>query len=301
MTIGKTIRIYLADGTPTGIRHAEMVNWTGQALVCPRLRLPELFGWDEARRPGVYFLFGDDDSGKPVAYVGEAEDVASRLTHHAANKEFWTVAVMVTSKDDNLTKAHVKYLEARCHDIGKAAGRVKLLNATTPTTPKLPRPDCDAMEDFLGPLKVLVGALGFRVLDALDKPPDPTSSVALSAEFLHMRVPKHGVDAAMALSDEGYVVQSGSTVSAKEKPSLSPALSDRRHDLVERGVLVGDGAALRLTTPQLFSSASAASSFVCGYTQSGSNWATESGVRLKNYEKALLNSVDDSPTNPETE
>ncbi len=63
MTYGKTIRIYLADGVPTGIRHAELVNWTGQAIVCPRGRLGELSQWEESRRPGVYILFGEDESG----------------------------------------------------------------------------------------------------------------------------------------------------------------------------------------------------------------------------------------------
>jgi hypothetical protein len=80
---GKTIRIYLADGTPTGIRHAELVNWTGQAIVCPRARVSELGTWDEARRPGVCFLVGDDDAEtRPLVYIGEAENVLVRLQSH---------------------------------------------------------------------------------------------------------------------------------------------------------------------------------------------------------------------------
>ena len=73
MTFGKTIRIYLADGTPLGIRHAELVNWSGQAIVCPRGRVGELSTWPECQRPGVYVLVGDDGSGaKSLAYIGEA-------------------------------------------------------------------------------------------------------------------------------------------------------------------------------------------------------------------------------------
>ena len=36
MPLGKTIRLYLADGTPTGPVVAEIINWTGQVIVVPR-------------------------------------------------------------------------------------------------------------------------------------------------------------------------------------------------------------------------------------------------------------------------
>lgn len=58
MIRGKSIRIYLADGTVTGIRHAEIVNWTGQGIACPRKKVSDLQHWEEAQKPGVYFLFG---------------------------------------------------------------------------------------------------------------------------------------------------------------------------------------------------------------------------------------------------
>jgi hypothetical protein len=36
---GKTVRIFLADGEPTGILLAEIGNWTGWVLVAPRSQL----------------------------------------------------------------------------------------------------------------------------------------------------------------------------------------------------------------------------------------------------------------------
>ena len=91
MPQGKSIRIYLADGTVTGIRHAEVVNWTGQAIICPRTRVGELGQWEEVTRPGVYVLFGiDPETGQPLAYVGEAENVYERLQQHLGTKEFST-------------------------------------------------------------------------------------------------------------------------------------------------------------------------------------------------------------------
>lgn len=62
MRLGKTIKIYLADGAPTGVRHAELINWTGQAISCPRNRIGELTSWNEIKRPGVYILFSFDEA-----------------------------------------------------------------------------------------------------------------------------------------------------------------------------------------------------------------------------------------------
>ena len=39
--------------------------------------------------------------------------VLPRLDQHAKQKDFWTHAAVFTSKDQNLNKAHVQYLEAR--------------------------------------------------------------------------------------------------------------------------------------------------------------------------------------------
>src|SRR5687767_11665869 len=111
MPLGQSIRIYLADGTVTGIRHAEIINWTGQAIAAPRVRVPELATWSEAKRPGVYFLFGiAEDSGKPLAYIGEGENVYDRLQNHLGSKDYWNEVLLFSSKDENLTKAHVRYL-----------------------------------------------------------------------------------------------------------------------------------------------------------------------------------------------
>lgn len=33
---GRTIRIYLVDGVPSGILTAEIMNWTGKVIVSPR-------------------------------------------------------------------------------------------------------------------------------------------------------------------------------------------------------------------------------------------------------------------------
>ncbi len=72
---GKSIRLFLVDGTPIGLLVAEVSNWTGKVLMAPRTRLADLAKRDEARTTGIYMLVGDDPetTGQTRVYVGEAD------------------------------------------------------------------------------------------------------------------------------------------------------------------------------------------------------------------------------------
>jgi hypothetical protein len=89
MVRGRQVKIYLADGTVTGVRHAEIMGWTGQAIAFPRNKVMDLALWEETKSPGVYFLLGTDpDTGNDAVYIGEAEQVKSRIQSHVSGKEF---------------------------------------------------------------------------------------------------------------------------------------------------------------------------------------------------------------------
>ena len=211
---GRTVRIYLADGSPTGIRHAEVVNWTGQAIVCPRARIGELSNWAESQRPGIYILVGEDPAlSIPLAYVGEAENVWTRLKQHVAHKDFWDQVVFFTGKDDNLTKAHVKYLESRMVALALEAKRIKLEIGAAPTMSSLPRPDQADMEAFLESARILLGSLGFNFLEPVRKhkgDEDPPGNIGpLSHITLYLKLEKRGISAEVTVTDEGFVVAKG--------------------------------------------------------------------------------------------
>lgn len=124
---GKTIRIFLVEGTPNSILTAEIINWTGKVIVAPRSQLPELATRTEAKRTGVYILAGDDPSNplKERIYIGESDNVFKRLTEHNKddNKDFWTRSVLIISKDENLTKSHIRYLESKLIHLAQQAKR----------------------------------------------------------------------------------------------------------------------------------------------------------------------------------
>lgn len=235
--MGKQIRIYLADGTSTGIRHAEITNWSGQALACPRPRFADLKDWDEIKRPGLYFLFGTaEESGDDAVYIGESEVVLDRLSTHLTGKEFWSELIAFTSKDDNLTKGHVKYLESRLIQLALLANRYHVTNTAFPQLPALPRADRDAMEEYLISVRALLGVLGHRVLDPYAQPTRTFAPSENTAQSVEPNTPESqsgspspvlfalhigGISATAERTDEGLVVLAGSEAAINVQGSLS--------------------------------------------------------------------------------
>ena len=144
----KTIKIFLIDGEPNGLRTVELSNWVGQAVVIPRNKLKDVKNRPELNKPGVYFLLGKDseDASLPMVYIGEAEILWNRLSTHDNNKDFWQTAIAFTSKDNNLTKAHVKYLESCCLVLANNAKRSDIKNESESSLPSLPESDVAEMD-----------------------------------------------------------------------------------------------------------------------------------------------------------
>ncbi len=111
MRLGKVITLYLIDADPTGRIAAELMNWTGKLYKIPRTLLTASASREDLEQAGVYLLIGRNElePDKPHVYVGEAEEVYKRIKQHAA-KDFWNEVVICISKDENLNKAHIKYL-----------------------------------------------------------------------------------------------------------------------------------------------------------------------------------------------
>lgn len=288
MAYGKNIRIYLADGSVGGIRHAEVVNWTGQAVACARSRLGELKDWPEAERPGVYFLFGlEDGATVQRAYIGEAEVVITRLLTHVREKEFWNEVVLFTSKDEHLTKAHVKYLESRLIGLAEEAGRYELQNGKSSGVSRLPRGDMDAMEEFIGHLRVLLGALGHRLLEPISSIASKPSAVVTS-EGTVLRFSARDARASMQVVDDGFVVRQGSTAVAEHTPAIANYLHLKER-LIAEGNLVRKGEVYEFARDTLFSSSSAAAAVIAGSVRNGRDvWKDDSGRSLKEIEEASL-------------
>src|SRR5210317_1208784 len=126
-----TIKLFLVHGSPSGLRTAELSNWSGKAIAAPRTEISDLLKREELTSPGFYLLTGvEPDSGDPAIYIGEAENVASRLKGHAG-KDFWNAVTVFVSKDENLTKAHIRYLEGLLIERAIRVGSAVVMNAAS--------------------------------------------------------------------------------------------------------------------------------------------------------------------------
>ena len=299
MPIGKSIRVFLADSTVSGIRYAELVNWTGQAVACPRNRLNELNSWPEASKPGVYLLFearlGDS---KPLAYIGESENVTERLTSHDRMKEFWNEVVIFTSKDENLTKAHVKFLEATLVGLTRRADRYELENGNMPPESSLPRADRDAMAEFTENIRMVLGTLGYPILEPLLKSTIPVAQPSASIQqelakkspAIDLTFKINNLEAYGTLTDEGFVLKKGSQVSKFNTDSAPQRVVKLKEQLVADGRLVAQNDHLVLQEDFLLSSSSYAAVMVAGTSRSGpQSWVSSDGRTLKSLEDAAVN------------
>ena len=213
---GRQIRLFLVDGTPGGLTTLEIINWTGRLVSAPRSDLGQLLQRDEAKGPGVYLLLGDDPAAVEQlrCYIGETDALVDRLREHHSlrGKEFWTRVVIISSKDDNLTKAHIKHLEARLIAIAGQARRCTLDNGTAPGLPPLPEADVSDMEYFIEQLPIALPVLVVNVLRvAAAEPPAPTTPRDdVRSPIFELAIPKRGIRARAQQIDGEFTVLAGS-------------------------------------------------------------------------------------------
>lgn len=281
---GFSLRIFLPDGTPDGLRTVEKSNWIGRAVVCPRSRFKDVKSRPDFNKTGVYVLVGPSaDSDLPTVYVGEGDPALSRLERHFANKDFWTYLVLFTSKDENLNKAHVQYLEARLCALAREANRCILDNGNDPQPPSLSEPDVAEVEGFLDEMLLIYPLLG---ITAFEKP-QPTQSGS-KRYFLRAR----GIEAEGYEDPNGFVVLTGSEAAKDFVPSAHRYLQTLRATLQERGVIAQSGDKLRLTQAYTFDSPSTAAGVLLGRSANGRvEWKDAEGRTLKDNQ---IGTVDDS-------
>jgi hypothetical protein len=275
MQIGKQITLFLIDGSVDGVIAMELSNWTGKAFKIPRNHLKAVADREELRKAGIYFLFGKDDSDAEIVYIGEAEEIYKRLQQHQ-EKDFWSEALAFISKDENLNKAHIKYLEYTLHGVAKDAGRFKLFNTNTPNCPSISEAEQAVMMEFSSNLQLLVGTAGYRLFEKLAS----TRSNKNEQYFINAA---RGADAAALFTAEGMVVLKGSKCANSEVPSIPEAVAGKRKALIKSGILKDWG----LVEDFLFSSPSIAAAVVMGRSANGLiEWRKKDGTNLKENQTA---------------
>ena len=313
---GKQVRLFLVDGTVGSLMTAEILNWTGHMLRARRKDLGHLKIRDEAKRTGVYVLFGSDEDGEPAAYIGEGDNVVKRLENHNSTKDFWEDVVIITSKDMNLTKAHVRYVESELISLAKIIGRVNLHNGNVPSGGAA-LPEADESEQ----IRILMPVLGFDIFrgrssqnvslansptsdagnSTKNEPSVPDAVSESSDSPIFVMNTREGAKAQAQIIDGEFTVLAGSIIldSMKDNPEMAEStrksfvIRNAQHakllEVAERGPLSG---MVTLLKDVAFTSPSAAGAIVYGRASANGRltWKTEQGDKtLGEWEKDQAN------------
>ncbi len=276
-----TIKLFLVHGDPKRLRTAELSNWSGKAVARPRSEFEGILGREESTQSGVYLLTGTDpDTGKAAIYIGEAECIKDRIKAHLA-KDFWNQIVFFVSKDENLTKSHIRYVEGRLIEQAVSVNRCIVVNGQN-SGAKLPESDREDMEVFLEKVYQLLPVLGVELMVSVSSQKSPGTK---GQETLHCDI--KGVKAQGYLIPSGFLVLKGSEAVHAERPSVAkwPWPRNMRQKLIEESALIDKKDKLEFAEDVEFSSPSAAAAVIHGGHANGLiAWKNAKGKSLKEME-----------------
>jgi hypothetical protein len=292
-SLGKSINLYLMDGSASGRWQATLSNWNGAAYKIPRGDLKDCGDLPELNAPGVYFLFGkDDEAGKLFIYVGEADDTQKRLLQpHTFEKDgsYWTEAVIFVTPDGTLEKGRVKYLENRFFTIATEAKRYIVKNGNTPSQSPMPKQIRDLLEEFIINAQLILPALGYMAFEPLPSSDKDDADVENELLYFSRNKGKGGSAIGRITSDGFWVLKSSyiyPQVADYTASGIKKARENYASSIDKNGILQED---------ICFGSPSYASTFVCGKNSNGLvEWKDKCGVSLKN-----LDSGDAEPSAPD--
>ncbi len=254
--MGKTVTTYFIDGTPKGTQYSFISNKICQMFVVPRSNLSYLNEQEKLQKPAFYILIGENEATKPQAYIGETENFKERVKDHDNKKGFWQKALIFVSKDEDITKADVQYLEHKAIDEAKKANTFVLSeNKQVPKAPNLPEHQRDAMDEFFEDIKFLVSFMGYNIFDILQPKEE------------HLFYTKgRGCKASGYYNSSGFTVLKGSILANNCVTSFN--WKEKREKLIKEYATFENGNWV-MNSDKTFSSPSTAADFCIGSSNNG--------------------------------
>lgn len=296
--MGKTINTYLINENQYGPKIIEIKNWVGKAIYSPVNNLANLLKTrEEFYKPGVYFLKSqsDKDTYSEKIYVGEGECVKDRLASHLLdeNKDFDECIVFI-SKDDMLTKAHIRYIEAKSIKEIKKLNNSELENKNEQNFPTLSESDISDVNYFLEEMKIIMPLVSFNCFK-----PNTTniSNAKHEKEEIKKRILGHTfyidrnkIKATAIENEEGFIVLKGSSCKKQSNKSMKKDRQVLKQKLIESGILIEQEGVYFFKEDTIFKSSSQASSIILGYQTSGpQSWKTKDNKTYKEFIEYHLN------------
>ena len=285
------VKMFIVDGRPDGLRLILKTGWDGLGVVCPRNRYVEAKKRPEFKQCGVYVLLGEDEeSGIPIIYIGEADEVLQRIDRHYREKDFWQQAIIFTSQSNTLNKAQVRYLEVELVGLALVNDRYKLDNGQIDlTSPNLSEPDKAEVDWYLKemlPLFPILGVTAFVKTETTTKDSASVIEYQFSSKTRGKTFKASGYE-----TSNGFVVRKGSTTVLKLSSSAIGRLSAIRQELIDKKVLkaIPNSKGYKFTANYEFNSPSMAASVCMGSSVNGRiMWKDKYNVSLKKHQDDLL-------------
>ena len=278
----------MIDGKAYGPRVAEIGNWSGKAIFSPRANIGKILTRSEFSKPGIYCLKSNPESDlyQERVYIGEAEKIGDRLRQHLSGREFVEYIGFI-SKDELLTKSHIKFLESRMITMATEAKSAEIENSVAPSLPALPEADIADMEFFLDQIKLILPLMGFSFLiPSVISSNNAEDNLPSSEEAELYSMKTKSLQATMKEVDSSYVVISGSEVRSTISKSFGQYLKKRKK-LIEEGIIAEKKGKLVFTKNTIFNSVSTAASLILGrYANGNTEWINSRGQTYKEVQES---------------
>lgn len=235
----KTIEIFLPDGNPKSIKIASITSRNVEVSYIPRKKIAFAKDRKGLNGVGIYFLVGNSEERvKPEIYIGETGKLLNRISRHNLKQDFWQYAVLVTSRVDQFTRAHGKYLEWLSCEKAKQANRYFMHNAVSPSKPHVSESMEADLEDSFETISTLVSTLGVPVFQPIRTSQVDKGSTDEDVDDIFL-IQGRGSQGTGAFTNDGFVIFSGSQLSNTLSPTImkrNPKLRDRylTEDMLEK-------------------------------------------------------------------
>ena len=237
----------------------------------------------------VYILFGENEDGKDVVYVGKSKNgLDKRPKSHEDRYNNWGCCYILTQINEGtfFNDGTIQYIEdqvnKRVNDINHYDNRTR--KTTSGTANPYDMPDCD---EYLSIAYDMLDVLGLDLITFMDDNSesedvfnDQFDSIIPNGKY-HMlqKLKRWGgkqVKADMEVIDGKYILLKGSVICPYEGKGLRNSIRIRRENAnIEEDVLMDD---------LVFTSPSGASRFVCGAASNGwKTWKDEGGNIIDKY------------------
>lgn len=273
----ETIRIFLPDGNPKGVREADMNGHTIEVILMPKIEFKN--NKNKLNFLGCYVLVDTLTAEKPEIYIGEGV-VKDRILQHITAKPFWNYLFAIRLKDESgFNKSQIAHLERELIDCAKKVNQSNLVeNKQSPVKYPMDKHELGLLRKFLDDIEILFSCLGLKVFQPV--------SEGKKASLLTLKN-KQGFDANGEEVEDGFLVHKGAKARLDHTPSFVGTSEYRyRQRLLDEGILKKEGSVLVLQDDHKFSSPSNAAGVILGASVNGlTYWLNDKGKTLADLYK----------------